>query len=297
MGSAPHPGEPACGQDGVTRSGGQGEAPAPTAFALVWSVDAGTRPTRRVCVCVVAPVVSDSATPRTADRQAPLSTCLSRQEDCSGMPCPPPGDLLDPGIRPVSLMSPVLAGGFFTGKPTYIGGRRSALLSLPVQGQISSRNTLTDTPRVSVTNDLGTHASVRVIPHRQLATHHSQVLQAPRILSVCSWPPCLPSAGCPFFSQLPKPGPGITPLTLNPHGSASEPCGVHLQRCPRGLSPLSSPWCPPGPGLHQVPAFRPLPHCLAHPPDFSPLYVLLQCHALAWHLWWWFIVVQSLSCV
>ena len=98
--------------------------------------------THRVCACVVAPVMPDSVTPRTAARQAPLSTGFSRQEDCSGMPCPPPGDLLDPGIRPASLMSPALAGGFFTGKPAHIRGRRSALLSLPVQGQISSRNTL-----------------------------------------------------------------------------------------------------------------------------------------------------------
>ena len=32
----------------------------------------------------------------------------------SGLLCPPPGDLLDPGIKLVSLMSPALAGGFFT---------------------------------------------------------------------------------------------------------------------------------------------------------------------------------------
>ena len=30
------------------------------------------------------------------------------------MPYPPPGDLLDPGIAPVSLRSPALAGKFFT---------------------------------------------------------------------------------------------------------------------------------------------------------------------------------------
>ena len=30
------------------------------------------------------------------------------------MPCPPPGDLPDPGIKPTSLVSPALAGGFFT---------------------------------------------------------------------------------------------------------------------------------------------------------------------------------------
>ena len=31
-----------------------------------------------------------------------------------GLPCPPPGDLPDPGIEPESLTSPVLAGAFFT---------------------------------------------------------------------------------------------------------------------------------------------------------------------------------------
>ena len=32
----------------------------------------------------------------------------------SGLPCPSPGDLPDPGIKCGSLMTPVLAGGFFT---------------------------------------------------------------------------------------------------------------------------------------------------------------------------------------
>ena len=40
------------------------------------------------------------ATPRTAARQAPLSMGFSRQEYWSGLPCPPPGDLPDPGIEP-----------------------------------------------------------------------------------------------------------------------------------------------------------------------------------------------------
>ena len=39
---------------------------------------------------------------------------FSRQEYWSGLPCCPPGDLPDPGIEPESLMSPELAGGFFT---------------------------------------------------------------------------------------------------------------------------------------------------------------------------------------
>ena len=46
--------------------------------------------------------------------QAPLSMEFSRQEYWSGLPCPPPGDLPDPRIESTSIMSPALAGGFFT---------------------------------------------------------------------------------------------------------------------------------------------------------------------------------------
>ena len=37
-----------------------------------------------------------------------------RQEYWSGLPCPPIGDLPDPGIKPLSPGSPALAGVFFT---------------------------------------------------------------------------------------------------------------------------------------------------------------------------------------
>ena len=42
---------------------------------------------------------------------------ISRQEYWSGLPFPSPGDLSDPGIEPASLMSPALAGRFFTTVP------------------------------------------------------------------------------------------------------------------------------------------------------------------------------------
>jgi len=42
-----------------------------------------------------------------------------RQGYWSGLPCPPPGGLLDPGIEPASLMSPALAGRFFTTSATW----------------------------------------------------------------------------------------------------------------------------------------------------------------------------------
>ena len=49
----------------------------------------------------------------------PLSMRFLRQEYWNGLPCSPPGDLPDPGIKPASLMSPALAGGFFTTSATW----------------------------------------------------------------------------------------------------------------------------------------------------------------------------------
>ena len=51
------------------------------------------------CACSV---VSDSVTLWTVAHQAPLSKKFSRQEYWSGLPFPSPGDLPDPGIKPVS---------------------------------------------------------------------------------------------------------------------------------------------------------------------------------------------------
>ena len=51
--------------------------------------------------------------------QTPLSMRFSRQEYWSGLPCPPPGDLPHPEMKPMSLTSPALAGGFFTTTTTW----------------------------------------------------------------------------------------------------------------------------------------------------------------------------------
>ena len=53
-------------------------------------------------------------TPWTVAHQAPLSMGFPRQEYWSGLPFPPPGDLFDPGLKP---LSPALPGGFFTTVP------------------------------------------------------------------------------------------------------------------------------------------------------------------------------------
>ena len=51
------------------------------------------------------------ATPGTVAHQTPLSMGFHRQEYWGVVPFSPPGDLLDPGMEP---MSPALAGEFFT---------------------------------------------------------------------------------------------------------------------------------------------------------------------------------------
>ena len=65
-----------------------------------------------MCVCSV---VSDLSW--TVAHQAPLSRGFPRQEHGSGLPCPPPGDLPNPGFKTASLTSYALAGKFFTTEP------------------------------------------------------------------------------------------------------------------------------------------------------------------------------------
>ena len=71
-------------------------------FWIALSEDAG------VCVCESLSCVRHFATPWTVAFQVPLSMEFSRQEYWSGLPFPSPGDLLGPGIKPRSPVSPAL---------------------------------------------------------------------------------------------------------------------------------------------------------------------------------------------
>ena len=76
-------------------------------------------------------------TPWIVANQVPLSVGFPRQEHWSGLPFPPPGDLPDTGIEPVSLMSPALAGGFFTTKPPGKPILKSCISSHPQHSEAS----------------------------------------------------------------------------------------------------------------------------------------------------------------
>ena len=69
----------------------------------------------------------------------------------SGLPFPSPGDLPDPGIKPASLMSPALAGGFFTTSTTWeapVRGRARIEIQpeLTVFTMLPYRNSVTSRP-------------------------------------------------------------------------------------------------------------------------------------------------------
>ena len=81
-------------------------------------------------------------TPWTVAHHARLSMKFSRQEYWSGLPFPPSGNLLNPGIEPTSLVSPALAGRFFTieppGKPSiYFSMKYFYWFVFPVSVQLS----------------------------------------------------------------------------------------------------------------------------------------------------------------
>ena len=63
-----------------------------------------------ICVCWVMPL---------------LSMKIFRQEHWCGLPFPPQGDLPNPWMKPTSLASPALAGGFFTTGATWEAWNKS----------------------------------------------------------------------------------------------------------------------------------------------------------------------------
>ena len=119
---------------------------------------------RRVCVlatqlCLTLCNPSVHGISQAVACQAPLSMAFPRQDYWSGQPCPPPGDLADPGIEPMSLTSPALADrlGSFTTSTTW-----EAFLS---------------------------HISAQIPPLFPYLTQNSKSLRLPTRLCLF-WPPC-----------------------------------------------------------------------------------------------------------
>ena len=73
----------------------------------------------RACVISCFSCAWFCASQRPVACQASLSVRFSGQEYWIGLPCPPPGDLPDPGIKSMSFISLALEGGFFTTSATW----------------------------------------------------------------------------------------------------------------------------------------------------------------------------------
>ena len=69
-----------------------------------------------IALCMLSHVTL-FATLWTVACQAPLSIRFPRQEHWNGLPCPPPGDLTDPGIKPMCPATPALQVDSLLGKP------------------------------------------------------------------------------------------------------------------------------------------------------------------------------------
>ena len=89
------------------------------------------------------------ATPRTIACQAPLSMGFSKQEYWSRLPFPPPGDLPKPGIAPMSLISPALAGRFFTTSAMWEALGHNRTLNLAIAGLKTILIFLINLPEIS----------------------------------------------------------------------------------------------------------------------------------------------------
>ena len=89
--------------------------------------------------------------PWTVAYQAPLSMGFSRKEYWSGLPFPPPGDLPDPVIKPMSPVSPAQAGRFFITVPS--GKPQSQIIPDSVSGVVFEEDKLLSIPSLVSTEN------------------------------------------------------------------------------------------------------------------------------------------------
>ena len=81
------------------------------------------------CYCLVTELCPALGTPWRVALQAPLSMAFFRQEYWSGWPFPSPGDLLNPGIEPISS---ALADRFFTAEPPERWGKTRRVTQIQI---------------------------------------------------------------------------------------------------------------------------------------------------------------------
>ena len=149
-------------------------------------------------------------------RQTPLSMGFSRREYWSGLPCLPPGDLPDLGIKPLSLMSPVLAAAATAAKshqscPTLCDPIDSSPPGSAVPGILQARTL--EWVAISFSNAWKWKVKVKSLSRARLfATPWTAAYQAP---------PSMGFSRQEYWSGVPLPSPlhwQAGSLPLAPHG-------------------------------------------------------------------------------
>ena len=172
------------------------------AYPCICTVSEGRRLGSLLAPAQMLSPVRTFATPWTVARQAPLFKGFSRQEYWSGLPCPSPVDLPDPGIKPGSPPSPALAGGFFTAEPlgkslgfptsSYFFSSHSSTTTPPSTACALFRNPHSRGPKFNVTSSFLNHSRLKCISPSDL----------PRLTHSILLSSCLFSAPLVFMSQL-----------------------------------------------------------------------------------------------
>ena len=116
---------------------------------------------------------------------------FSRQEYWSGLPCPPPGDLLDSGIEPVSLGFFALLGGFFTTSASRGGGGPGR----PAGEELQTEGRGRQTERRAHVHNKGLEVmreKVWISESREKSRHHQCAPRVSGFCESCMFPsPCL----------------------------------------------------------------------------------------------------------
>ena len=152
--------------------------------------------------------------PWTVTHQAPLSVGFSRQEYCSERPFPPPWDLPNPGIKPVSLMSPAWQTGSLPLAPpgkhqkSFSLSKKKILpvpLCLPNYLRVlkklphTQRHLLSPFFLLPAVRLLGTSSSIYSLPSetsRHLSSHSDKTHSNSRAWKVCEWELASPTSCC-----------------------------------------------------------------------------------------------------
>ena len=115
---------------------------------------------------------------------APLSMGFSRRKHWSGLPCLPPRDLPDPGIKSKSPVSPALQVDCLPtephGKPQYISATLESLMKMSLQKNVKIK---TIWRKIQMTEQKGRAATVSFTLSPPLGTHQ-HVLNCQNVVTV-----------------------------------------------------------------------------------------------------------------